>query len=121
MAIYRTAKTTTKTKISKLTIRLPTALQARLKKRANRTHQSLNSALVEALTAGLETVETRMETERERTLRVIRESGLWAPLGPEWDELVAQAPGQTAAELRAEIGDIGSVSDLIIEERDSRK
>ena len=104
----------------KLTLRLPPQLHEYLRQRAREEDQSLNKVIVDALWQGLVNETRYPESERDRALRVIRESGLWEPLGPEWQEEIAQAPKISHAELREQLKDVAPLSELIIEDREPR-
>src|SRR3989304_8222590 len=82
----------------KTTLRLPGDLHRQLEKRAKATKQSVNRVIVDAIRRGL-AQPLAEESERDRTIRVLRESGLCEPLGPEWDEHIAAAPDLTPAHL----------------------
>lgn len=104
----------------KLTLRLPPLLHERLCQRAREEDQSLNKIIVEALWQDLVDVTSYPESGRERALRVIRESGLWEPLGREWQAEIEQAPKLTHAELREQLKGVPPLSKLIIEDREPR-
>ena len=95
-------------------------LHRQLKEHAGDMGCSLNSTIVDALRKGLSKETTYDETEREKVLRVMREAGLWEPLGPIWDDLVAESPGSDYEELWEELKNVPPLSDVIIEERGPR-
>ena len=102
----------------KLTLRIPTGLHRQLRARAQDVNHSLNKTIVETIRKGL-VQETPYEvTEREKALRVIREAGLWEPLGSEWPDV--EDPGFTHAEIREMMTGVPPLSDLIIEDREPR-
>ena len=104
----------------KLTLRLPVQLHERLKQRSRAVNQSLNTVIVETLWEGVAQETTYPRSERDRALRVMRESGLWAPLGPEWREEIDQAPRISHAELREQMKGVPPLSEAIIEDREPR-
>jgi len=104
----------------KLTLRLPPNLHAQLKQRSRDLNNSLNTIIIETLRSGLTQEQKSSETKEERAWRVIRESGLWEPLGPIWDEEIAKAPDITYEELWEELKDVPPLSEIIIEEREPR-
>ena len=103
----------------KLTLRLPGDVHRRLKKRATATQQSLNQVMVDALRRGLEQPPVE-ESERERTIRALKEAGLYQPLGPEWNELISKAPDITPKEMRERLKGLPPLSEIIIEDRGPR-
>lgn len=104
----------------KLTLRLPARLHEQLRLRARSANRSLNTVVVEAISNGLSKEVVYPETEQERVLRVLRESGLWEPLGPPWDKYTKNAPAMTHAELREKLKGVPPLSEVIIEEREPR-
>ncbi|MEW5870424.1 MAG: toxin-antitoxin system HicB family antitoxin [Chloroflexota bacterium] len=104
----------------KLTVRLPVRLHERLKQRAEWQDASLNKVIVDALSKGLAEQAPEEESERKRALRVLRESGLWEPMGPEWQAEMAEAPEISHAELREQLKGVPPLSETIIEEREPR-
>ncbi len=102
----------------KLTLRLPSSLHKQLKERAQKVNISLNKTIIETLRRGISQEVTYEESEREKALRVIREAGLWEPLGSEWPDV--EDPGLTHAEIREMMRGVPPLSDLIIEEREPR-
>jgi hypothetical protein len=106
----------------KLTLRLPAALHQRLRHQASVNNLSLNQTIIHAVQRGLES-ETPDETlsERERVLRVLKESGLYEPLGPQWHKFVGDEPVLSHQELRQQIGELSPpLSETIIEDRGPR-
>jgi hypothetical protein len=65
----------------------------------------------------VEKPEATYETERQRTLRVLKESGLLAPLGPEWDEMLSGKPILSHAEILKMMVGQRPLSEDIIEMR----
>jgi hypothetical protein len=106
--------------VVKLTVRLPAKLHELLKQRAQSEVYSLNKTIIETLWQGLAETPYEQLSERQKLLRVIRESGLLDPLGPEWQEEIAKAPNISHAELREKLSDIPPLSEAIIEEREPR-
>ncbi len=106
------------TETVKLTIRLPLGLHGQLKRRAHELNRSLNAMIVETLRKGMAKEFTYKETNREKTLRVIRESGLVEPLGSTWPNV--EDPGITHKELREMLRGVPPLSELIIDEREPR-
>jgi hypothetical protein len=105
----------------KLTLRLPAALHEKLRQRARASDQSLNTVIVEAMQQGLDAEITYPEeSEREKTLRVLRESGLLEPLGPQWLEGLEDVPLLTHAEIREMMKGVPPLSEVIIEDRGPR-
>ncbi|MBU0512709.1 MAG: Arc family DNA-binding protein [Chloroflexi bacterium] len=104
----------------KLTLRLPLGLHGQIKRSALELNRSLNAMIVETLKKGLTKEITYEETERDKTLRVIRESGLLEPMGPIWDEEIAKAPDITYEELWKEMEGVPPLSEVIIAEREPR-
>jgi hypothetical protein len=106
----------------KLTVRLPAALHTRLRRRARENDLSLNQIIVEAVQRGLES-EPAHETlsEREQVLKVLKESGLYEPLGPEWRKFMTDEPPLSHRELWEQVGELSPpLSDTIIEDRGPR-
>ena len=108
------------TETIKLTLRLPQSLHGQLKQQAQILGNSLNAIIVETLRKGLMQKTTYTETEREKTLRVIRESGLVEPLGPIWDEEIDKSSDITYEELWKEMEGVPPLSEVIIAEREPR-
>ena len=104
----------------KLTVRLPSDLHDALKWRAATGTRSLNQVIVDLLYREMIGQEVCEDSEYEKALR---ESGLWQPLGPEWDDLIAEGEEHTLEEIRAILskGEGPTLSELIIAERDSRE
>jgi hypothetical protein len=76
----------------KITVRLPGTLREAAWEKARRTKRSLNRLIADAVQREVEQPEVTYETEHERVMAVLKESGLLAPLGPEWDELLSGKP-----------------------------
>jgi len=57
------------------------------------------------------------ETERERTLQVLKESGLLVQLGPEWDEMLSGKPILSHEEILKMMAGQRPLSEDIIEMR----
>jgi hypothetical protein len=57
------------------------------------------------------------ETDHERVLAVLKESGLLAPLGPEWDQMLSGKPILSHEELREMLKGQPPLSEDIIEMR----
>ncbi|MBN1148900.1 MAG: hypothetical protein JXA78_16690 [Anaerolineales bacterium] len=104
----------------KLTVRLPTQLHELLKQRSRARSDSLNKVIVETLWQSLSEQSYDQDSERQRSLKVIRESGIWEPLGPEWQAEIAKALKISHAELRQEMKDVPPFSETIIEDRGLR-
>ena len=108
--------------IVKLTVRLPAALHQRLRRRARENNLSLNQTIIQAVQEGLDS-EPADETlsEREQVLRVLKESGLYEPMGPEWRNFIGDEPVLSHEELRRQIGELSPpLSETIIEDRGPR-
>jgi hypothetical protein len=101
----------------KLTVRMPMRLHELLKQRAYTMERSLNSVIIESLWTDVTGVTYPEESERERAIRMLRESGLWQPLGPKWDKYTQEAPEITHAELREKLKGVPPLSKIIIEDR----
>jgi hypothetical protein len=101
----------------KLTVRLPAQLHRALKERAVEYNVSLNQAVVDTLASGLE-VEPKVETEKERILRALREAGKLSDPGEllPWIEGVEPA---TLDEIREWLAGV-PLSEWIIEDRGPR-
>jgi hypothetical protein len=106
----------------KLTVRLPAGIHQRLKHRAQEENRSLNQIIVHAVEMLLQKSETeyRPLSEYDRTMQIIRESGMWEPMGPEWDKYIEGVPDMTADELREALRGIPPVSEVVIAERGER-
>jgi hypothetical protein len=105
--------------VVKLTVRLPDVLHKALKHKAQSEKRSLNQTIVEELWQSVEAT-TVYETERERTQRVLRESGMLAELGPEWDKYIDGAPDITVEEIREALRGMPPISEDIIADRGER-
>jgi len=102
----------------KITVRLPGTLREPAREKARRTRRSLNRLITDAVQREVEQPEMAYEDERERTLRVLKESGLLdEPLGPSWDKYAAGAPLLTHEELREALKGQRPLSEDIIEMR----
>lgn len=108
-------------KAIKLTVRLPAALHKRLRRRARENNLSLNKTIIQAVQRGLDS-EAPDETlsERERVLKVLKESGLYEPLGPGWDKYIKNASEISIDELWAETKGMPPLSEDIIADRGER-
>ncbi len=105
----------------KLTIRIPAELHHKLKLRAGSTNRSLNIVISETLERGLEhQEEIRNDSERERILRILRDSGLLSMTNTKWEQYDQNAPKISHAELREKLKGLPPLSELIIEEREPR-
>lgn len=107
----------------KLTIRLPAALHQRLRRRAREYNLSLNQTIIQEVQRGLDSAPPD-ETlrERERVMRVLKESGLYDPLGPEWRKYMSDEPELSYEELRQQIGELSPpLSETIIKDRGPRQ
>jgi len=105
--------------VVKLTVRLPESLHKALQRKAQREKRSLNQTIVEGLWCALGT-EPAYETERERTMRVLRESGMLVELGPAWDKYIEGAPDMTTDEIREALRGQPPISEDIIADRRER-
>ena len=101
----------------KITVRLPGTLREPAWEKARRTRRSLNRLIADAVQRELEQPEVVYETERERVLAVLKESGLLAPLGPEWDKRLSGKPILSHEELRERLKGQPPLSEDIIEMR----
>ena len=102
----------------KITVRLPGTLREPAREKARRTRRSLNRLITDAVQREVDQPEVAYEDERERTLRVLKESGLLdEPLGPSWDRYAAGAPLLTHEELWELLKGQRPLSDDIIEMR----
>jgi len=104
----------------KLTLRLPVGLHQQLKNRARTVNDSLNQTIVETLRRGISEDVDYKETESEKVRRVIRESGMLEPLGPQWFDGLEAVPELTHEELWELTRGIAPLSETIIEERGPR-
>jgi hypothetical protein len=105
----------------KLTLRIPARLHKRLKQRASLSNQSLNTTILEAIEDSISQNVTSYETQEDKLWRKLRESGLWEPLGPEWQKYIEDAPNLTHAEMREMLKGVPPLSEIIIEERGPRE
>jgi len=105
--------------VVKLTVRLPESLHRALQHKAQREKHSLNQTIVEELWHALE-ARAAYESERERTRRVLRESGMLVELGPEWDKYIDGAPDMTVEEIREALRGLPPLSEDIIADRGER-
>lgn len=78
----------------KLTLRIPGDLHRSLKRRAKEAGLSPNKVIIETLRRGLSQPAPATESEYDRTVRVIRESGLLAEPGSLWEEYEDGVPPQ---------------------------
>jgi hypothetical protein len=102
----------------KLTVRLPAALHQRLRYRAREDNLSLNQAIVQAVKRGLDSEPPdEALSERERVLRVLKESGLYEPLGPGWRKFMESASEIPIDELWEETSGMPPLSEDIIADR----
>jgi len=106
------------TETIKLTIRLPIWLHQQLQQRAQAESQSLNNMILESLKTGLNQKITYPEREDEKVKRILRESKLWEPLGPDWPQV--EDPGYTHEEIRELLKGVPPLSEVIIEDREPR-
>ena len=104
----------------KMTVRIPPNLHKRLKQRALVSSQSLNSVIIDALQQSVDQDEKLYETQEDHAWRLLREKGLWEPLGPIWDEYLKDASEISHAELREMMKDVPPLSEIIIEDRGPR-
>ena len=104
----------------KLTVRMPARLHDLLRHKAQWQAHSLNKVIIEALWQGVNEPRYDEETERQRALRVLRESGLWEPMGPGWQTEIDKSPKISHAELREQLKGVPPLSEAIIEEREPR-
>jgi hypothetical protein len=101
----------------KLTVRLPVALHKRLARRARKSNLSLNQTIVQAVQRDLESGTEETPSERERVLKVLKESGLYEPLGPGWNKYLKNASEVSIDELWAETEGMPPLSEDIIADR----
>ena len=101
----------------KLTVRLPRQLHQALKERAVEYNVSLNQAMVETLSSGLD-IRPAAETEKERAIRALREAGM---LSDSKDLIYVPEGTQRATleEVREWLAGV-PLSDWIIEDRGPR-
>jgi predicted transcriptional regulator len=106
----------------KLTVRLPVGTHSRLSRRAQEEHRSLNQIIVQAVEVLLQKIEVEQQqlSEYDLTMQVIRASGLWEPMGPEWNKYIDGVPDMTAEEIREALRGIPPVSEIVIAERGER-
>lgn len=105
----------------KLTVRLPVALHQRLRRRAREDNLSLNQTIIQVVQQGLDSNSSNEPlSEHERVLRVLKESGLYEPLGPEWNKYIENASEISIDELWAETEGMPPLSEDIIADRGER-
>jgi hypothetical protein len=105
----------------KLTVRFPAALHSRLRRRARENNLSLNQTIIEVVQRGLDSEPLgEMLSERERVLKVLKESGLYEPLGLGWDKYIKNASEISIDELWAETEGMPPLSEDIIADRGER-
>jgi hypothetical protein len=104
----------------KLTVRIPYRLHEQIKRRAQDADRSLNSMIIETLNHGLDKGITYDDAQDERAWRAIRESGLFEPLSPIWEEEIKDAPEISHEELREMLKGVPPLSKIIIEDRGPR-
>ncbi len=100
----------------KITVRLPGTLREAAREKARRTRRSLNRLIADAVQREIEKPEVAYETDHERVTAVLKEAGMWAPLGPEWDKYI-QEPVPTLEEVRKMLEGQPPISEDIIEMR----
>jgi predicted transcriptional regulator len=105
----------------RITLRLPSGLHNRLKRRVTRSQRSMNSIIVDAIREGLDRSEYEPETSEDRAWKALRESGLWEPLGKEWLEGIDLENLPTHEELREMLKGVPPLSEIIIQERGPRE
>ena len=105
----------------KLSLRIPPALHKQVKRRAQASNRSLNAVIVEAVQNGLANEGLEYESQEERAWKVLRESGIWEPLGPEWQKEIGETPDIAHEQLREMLRGVSPLSDLIIDERGPRE
>jgi hypothetical protein len=107
--------------ITKITVRLPATLHDRLRRRAREKDTSLNQVLIEAVQRGLDSEPpTEALPEREQIVKILKESGLYEPLGPGWNKFIS-GPIPSHEELRRLVGElVPPLSQTIIEDRGPR-
>ena len=101
----------------KLTLRIPLALHARLRKRAISSNRSLNSIIIDTIRENLEQTLSEPVSEYGQALRLLREHGLIEDLDPRWGKYILEAPDISHAELRERLKGVLPLSEIIIEER----
>lgn len=108
--------------VMKLTVRLPVEIHRRLKRRAQEEQRSLNQIIVHAVEMLLQKSEAERQqlSEYDRTMQVIRASGLWEPMEPGWNKYIDGVPDMTAEEIREALRGIPPVSEIVIAERGER-
>lgn len=102
----------------KLTVRMPKSLHAALRRRASQSHRSMNREIIDTLRQGLATEARSAEIDPYHAVMSLLQSlGLWSP-----DDVSLSSstlPTDHAA-LRAAIGQVPPLSDLILEDRGPR-
>jgi hypothetical protein len=101
----------------KITVRLPGALREPAREKARRTRRSLNCLIADAVQREVEQPEVTYETEQERVMAVLKESGLLVQLGPEWDEMLSGKPILSHEEILKMMAGQRPLSEDIIEMR----
>ncbi len=95
-----------------ITIRLPSLLANRLREE----NTSPATVIVQALEEWLARRPTR--SEPERTWAALAATDLLEPLGVEWEDLLADDPLPSRAQVREALRDVPPLSPLIIAERE---
>ncbi|MEA3339541.1 MAG: toxin-antitoxin system HicB family antitoxin [Chloroflexota bacterium] len=107
--------------IVELTIRLPGGVHRRLRRQAQEEKRSLNRIIVQAVEMLLQKDEVDYQlSEYDRTMLVLRESGMLEPMGTEWDKYISGEPLMTAGEIRAALRGIPPLSEDVIADRGER-
>jgi len=106
----------------KLTVRLPGGVHKRLKRRAQEEKRSLNRIIVQGVEMLLQKdeVDYQQLSEYDKTMLVLRESGMLEPMGPEWDKYISGEPLMTADEIREALRGIPPLSEEVIADRGER-
>jgi len=107
-------------KVAQIRMELPSSLYERLLERAQSRGQTLESLIVDILWRDTEEMHTETLSERNRAIRLLRESGLLTSLGPEWDKYIENAPDMSAEEIREALKGLSPVSEDIIRDRGER-
>lgn len=105
--------------VERLTLRIPTALIAQVRRRAGATRRSLNRFIVEAVEQRIEQTEpgSTYLSESEAVLAALDRRGLLLQPGAEWDDLLSGLPLRTHAEILEAMSGQRPLSEDIIEMR----
>lgn len=101
----------------KITVRLPGTLREPAREKARRTRRSLNRLITDAVQREVEQPEVTYETDHERVMAVLKESGMLMELGPEWDDMLSGEPVLSHEEILKMMAGQRPLSEDVIEMR----